>query len=437
MPDTIVAPPPPVSKPATPAPSTPAPKPAESPASTPLKPGESRFQQSIGKLREGLKDATVDGQPQPKAAEAKSEPKQEPPPNRPGATDPKPDAPPKDAAKPEGEKPVVEGEPEKAIDPKATPKGEKLPGPWQLKEKYEKLAKLHEQRAVEAETKLAKLGDYETISKRAQQAEERAKKYEEEIKYLDYSKSEEFQEKYQKPYLDAWAKAEREITQLNVTDAEGNVRKATVQDFLALANMPAGDSDVAAESWFGKSAQRVLRHVDKMRDLSEAQQKALDDARKTGSERMTQQSEASKMAREEASQLWSEHVQADDEKHEFLKPKEEDNEWNEKLEKARSFVEETIKGNAADPKLTKEQRAELIRKKTALRGRAIGFTMRGLEIARLKSQIALKDAEIAEIKAGSPGAGNGRNGNGDVVVTYTDPMERSKAALRQRLQGVQ
>lgn len=425
MPDTIAPPVAPSAPASTTAPAAPSPAPVPTPAPAALKPGETRMSQSLGKLRESLKDATVDGKP--------IEPTPEP--NRPGAVEPaKPDPVAKEPAKPDPAKPVAEGKPPTTPDAKPSdvpldPKTGKPPGSWQLKERAEKLAKVWESRALDAETKLARLGDPEAVTKRLQDAEERAKKLDEEIKYIDYSKSSEFVEKYQKPYLEQWAKVERDITQLTVTDNEGNVRKATVQDFLAIANMPAGDGDAAAEAWFGKSAQRVLRHVDKMRDLSESQQKALEDARKNGSERQTQQTEAVKTAREESYRFLQESIEEDEERHDFLKPKEEDDEWNGALTKSKTFVEEAINSRPSDPKLTSEQRKEMVRKKAALRGRAIGYTMRGVELKRANATIANLQAELAKIKETQPGPGNGSHTSSGVLIT--DPMDRSKARLRQ------
>ena len=104
------------------------------------------------------------------------------------------------------------------------------------------------------------------------------------VRFADYRKSPEFIEKYEKPYNEAWGKAVSEITQLTMQTEDGTPRKATANDLLALANAPLDQLDDLASNWFPKSSARVVRHVEKIRDLAEAQDKALEEAKKGAGE---------------------------------------------------------------------------------------------------------------------------------------------------------
>lgn len=88
--------------------------------------------------------------------------------------------------------------------------------------------------------------------------ERRIAEQEKVIQFADYQSSDEYKSKYETPYTDAFKRALSEFEQLTVTitDADGNqtARKATVNDLLALQNMPLGEVDALAEGMFGKSA---------------------------------------------------------------------------------------------------------------------------------------------------------------------------------------
>lgn len=98
------------------------------------------------------------------------------------------------------------------------------------------------------------------------------------IGFLDYQQSTEFQTKYQKPYQEAYARALRDIKQMEVEQG-GNSRPATEEDLLGLANMPLGAARKAANSLFGDSADEVMYHVRNLKDLAEKQYDALEEAK--------------------------------------------------------------------------------------------------------------------------------------------------------------
>lgn len=300
-------------------------------------------------------------------------------------------------------------------------------GPWKLKKYWEKRAAAIEMERNQLKEKLEKLPNIE----RLEAIDKRNKELEEEIRYHNYAKSQEYAEKYQKPYEEAWTKAMSDLGELEVLAEDGSVaRKATANDLLALARMPLGDARKTANQMFGDSANDVMLHRQRIRDLADAQNKALDDARKTGTERQTQMTEKMKSVQSEVSSMWEKFNREDGEKLEYLKPREGDTEHNAKLEKAKALADEAFSKNATDPRLTPEERAKLVRAHAAVRNRSIAYSTLKLENSRLKAQIKERDDKLKQFEASEPTAGQSGGSNGKPQQAST-PMERA----RQRMQA--
>ena len=121
---------------------------------------------------------------------------------------------------------------------------------------------------LELKRKLDAFGDVEGLRKKHEAAEARARALDEEMRFIDYTKSSEFQDKYQKPYTNAWTRAEADLRELTVALEDGNSRPATVQDLLLLANTPLGEARKLASAMFGDAADDVMAHRRIVRELS-------------------------------------------------------------------------------------------------------------------------------------------------------------------------
>jgi len=357
------------------------------------------------------------------AAPAPSTPPVEPPakPPEPPAKPPEPtkaqEAPkPPEPAKPA--EPPPTGEP-----PEAAPKG-KPPGPWQLKEKFEKMARELSAENLELKRRLDAAGDVDTLRKRHEEAESRWKSLDEEMRFINYSKSAEFQDKYQKPYETAWARAEGDLRELTVALEDGNNRPATVQDLVLLANTPLGEARKLAVAMFGDGADDVMAHRRVIRELADAQNRALQEARKTGAERAKERTAAVQKARYEVETLWQRHHEADTAKLEYLRPKEGDDEWNGKVESAQKFVQQALASNPMDPALSAEQRADVVARQVAVRNRAVAFSALKLHNTRLAAQVADLQKQLDALKASGPS-----NGSGHPTGAAPVPVSRMEAAL--------
>ena len=149
----------------------------------------------------------------------------------PDAEEPKPPgapkSPPKPAAKPDT-KPADAEDPEAKLDDEAKPEGEAKPeekpgpegkpgepekpgktSPWKLVESYKKSNAALQQEIAQLRTTM-KPGE---LPKEHQDKftaiEARNKELEDEIRHVNYSKSKEFAEQYQKPYEEAWTERHR------------------------------------------------------------------------------------------------------------------------------------------------------------------------------------------------------------------------------------
>lgn len=358
--------------------------------------------------------------PKLETAKAQDEP---PPPPEPetdaleGEEAPKPEVKAEDTPPPQDKQPL--------LDEKGKPIDKTKVSPWKLLDQFKGRLTAAEKENIELKERLSKLPDLT----RLEGTEKRNKELEEEIRYQNYAKSQEFSEKYQKPYEEAWTKAVSDLGELEVLAEDGSVaRKATASDLISLARMPLGEARKLANQMFGDSASDVMMHRQKIRDLSDAQNKALDDARKTGDERQVKSAEMHKAITAEVATLWQKFNAEDGEKYEFLKSKEGDDEWNGRLDKAKAMADSAFSQNATDPSLTPEQRTKVIRAHAALRNRAIAYSPMKLQIARLQAQLKERDEKLKQFEDSAPTGGSAGATNGQPQPAST-PMERARQRM--------
>ncbi len=336
---------------------------------------------------------------------------------------------------PEGktdESPATTERPAELLDENGKPIDRKKVSPWKLTEKLNAKNRDLMRELVELKEKMGKATNLDQELKRIESVEARNKELEEEIKYQNYSKSNEFTEKYQKPYEQAWSKAAKELAELEVLDESGAVaRRANPQDLIALANMPLGQARRTATAMFGEAANDVMMHRQRIVDLSEAQREALDTARKSGTDREQQWGIKQQAVAKEVGTLWQQSNSEAAAKVEFLKPKEGDNEWNGALTKAQTMVDQAF-GRIAEvnnPNLPPEERAKIIKSYSAARNRAIAYSAQKVEIARLRKQLAERDGKLKAYEDSEPGAGNGSR-EAAQAVPPGDPMARAMQRLQ-------
>jgi len=295
------------------------------------------------------------------------------------------------------------------------------------------------QKIKEYESKIpaleAKLKEYESkapednkpLLEKLAALEKKTAEYEEELKFTNYVKHPEFTEKYQKPYNEAWAKAVREIEQLAVTQEDGSTRQATPQDVLALANSPLATLDERAEAMFGRSAARVIRHVERIRDLAEAQEKAIADAKTQATEReKTTQLQREQENSYNATVLQKSNAELAAKYPKWFGHEPTDPEGNQAFDKGMKYVNKVFAG---DPALNKEQR---MRGLTVIRNKAANHDRLALHLKNANAQIAELKASLEAYERSEPPTGKAGEASTVKTGNWVDDANAEIEALDKR-----
>lgn len=295
------------------------------------------------------------------------------------------------------------------------------------------------QKIKEYETKLAereaKLKEYESkppednkpLLEKLSAYEKKVAEYEEELKFTNYVKSPEFKEKYEKPYNESWGKAVREIVQLSVTQEDGSSRQATPEDILALANTPLSALDERAEAMFGRSAARVIRHVERIRDLAEAQDKAIADAKNMATER----EKNTKVEREQRDNHIGQILQKTNTDLATKYPKwfgedPADPDGNAVFKKGVEYVDKAFKG---DPSIHPDERTKRI---AIIRNKAANHDRLALHLKNANAQIAELKASLEAYEKSEPAAGKANDASTAKTGNWLDDANSEIEALDKR-----
>jgi len=373
----------------------------------PINPSEPKPGSARAALRAGLEKIA---KPMPEGFNA-------PEPATPPAVTPKSagDEPPAAPAAPDPNAPPAE-----PADPNAPPKPADDPNKGKKPTKdFWKTFDEWKGRATKAETDLAELKkqitpetDRKAFTEKLTNLEKRNAELEEHIRFVDYSKSQEFQDKYVKPYNAAWSRAMEEVSQIKVKDGESE-RPASAQDMLALVQLPLGDARALANQMFGDFANDVMAYRKEIRTIYDAQTAALDEARKSTGERIKQATEQAQHAHAELTKFiadtWTKanaEVQADPDYGKYFKPVDGDEEGNKRLEAGFKFVDQAFAENPMDPKLTPQQRAAAIWRHAKVRNRAAMAGRLVYQNKKLQAQLADLEKKLADYKGSAPPGGS-------------------------------
>jgi hypothetical protein len=315
-------------------------------------------------------------------------------------------------ASPASGSPTAEAPPTPAPTPDDTTPGKKL-SPWKLVDQFKERATKAEARALELE----KLAVPEEVIKQSkaklEELETKVKEMTEELRYTHAEKYDPAIAKAKEDYNKSFTRAMKELKSVMVTDpVSKEPRPLTVNDLAELAFMDLGQATQVAKEVFGELAPYVMDHRNEIRRLWDGQQEALEELKKTGSAREQQRMEEMRKASEELGTFINQtYTQANKEATEdphhghLFKPREGDDEWNSRLEKGFKLVDEAMASGPFDPKLTREQRTEIVRKHAAIRNRAAAFGPLRHRVEVLEKQLADAKSELSQYKETTPPAG--------------------------------
>ena len=309
------------------------------------------------------------------------------------------------------ETPAVPDKPVAAKPPEATPATDaKKPSPWKLVDQFKERATRAEQRILELEKELGPEPERQAKSQRLEAAEKRLQELEQHIRFVDYSKSKEFQDQYQKPYEEAWGRAMSELSEITLEDPNTHQRRSVSnQDLLELVNLPLGRAREIADQVFGPFADDVMTHRKTIKELFDKQHAQLEKAKTEGATREAQVKEKIQKFQSQiqstVKQTWdtvNATILADEQAGAFFKPRDGDEEWNSRLEKGFKLVDQAFAENPMDPRLTPEQRKDIINRHAFVRNRAAGWGPLRNENHRLSKKVSELESELKQYKESTP-----------------------------------
>lgn len=226
--------------------------------------------------------------------------------------------------------------------------------------------------------------------------EARRKELETELSHQNFEKSEEYQQKFQKPFVTALQFAHNEIGQLKVEMEDGTSRPGTKEDFNRLLQVGTGDANKIAIDLFGNAAPEVMAHRRKILELNMLRNQAIEEYKtnreKIEQERLVDQQRQAKTAEE----LWSKTLNEQVEKYpQFFKAKDGDQEGNQILEDGFKLVDLVF----SKAELPLQKRIELT---ATVRNKAAAFDRVAHENKKLSDRIAELENELKGYKESAP-----------------------------------
>ncbi len=310
-----------------------------------------------------------------------------------------------------GEDPDLAGTPAAAAAP-AAPGEKKKINPWTELKTHKQLVAQREAELAELKKLVADPQARAAEVARLQAIEKRNQELEEQIKFVDYAKSKEYQEKYEVPYKAAWERAMGELGELTVADPIKGERAMEPTDLLDVVNMYLSVALAYTKELYGDAAPMVMNYRKELKGLFAAQQQALADAKKSGVEKSTadQTQHQAKMQalQQQAHTQWEQEnarIVANETTGKYFKPVEGNDKINASLEKGYKFVDETMAVNPLNPNLSPEQRADAVRRHAALRHKAASWGRMRMEFESLQKDYQAALGKLKQYEGSVPGTG--------------------------------
>lgn len=397
-----------------PAPVTPSPSPSPAPTS------------AVELENPGLKSAfdeldKLDADPTPPEP-AKEAPSSDKPPE---STAPNKDAP-KEAAKSKTEDDIE-------VPTTRTPKELREWGKSQAKlakDKEKEITRLNE-RLKALESSPRETGREETaVKERLATLEKQLEERDNEVKLFRYERSQEFDDKFQKPYVQGLKAAYALVTGLTVKekgatpDDPPTERQAAQKDFDAVLSLSEGPAWRKAKELFGEDAQIVYTHYQKLFGIKQDADNAISTHRQKAAEQ--EKTDIATRARETEgiSKMWREANDGLQNKYpKWFKPVEGDEEGNKLLENGYQMADSFFTQRAS---MTPQQRVIL---DAQVRNRTAAFPRLVFQLKQARTELEAAKKELQGFKESTPGKPK-RTSDGKFVSTETPRFEDAIDALR-------
>lgn len=297
-----------------------------------------------------------------------------------------------------------------------TEKTEKKINPWKTIKERDTIISQKEKELADLKKMLVDPEARKVEHEKWTKVEQRNKELEEHIKFVDYSKSGEFVEKYQKPYQESWGRAMGELKEVTFSDPlSGEERAMQPADLLELVNMPMVKAREKAEELYGSAANEIMAFRKEIRSLHESQAKALEKAKTEGAKHFEERAAEAKRQQEQiaefSSKTWQEvndAITKNEKSGEYFRPVEGNEEVNGRLERGYKLVDEAMQASPFDPRLTPEQRKKVIERHAAVRARAAAFGRIRYELEQERAAHAAALKKLEAYESSEPGTEAGQ-----------------------------
>lgn len=308
-----------------------------------------------------------------------------------------------------------------------------------------KISKL-EARVRELET--SKPEENSALSEKYKSIERRNQELEAHMAFVDYEQSTDYQTKYFKPYVEAWERARSDLAELKVELPDGQSRPATDEDIRMLAALPLGDRQVKANAMFGDLSSYVMQHVAEIKRLSDAQLKALGDAKKNALAASAEKKRQMTEAHQTKLKLWDQANKELVDKYPVrFAPIEGDTEGNKALAAGQALVQVLFAPEdmtpaevALLPKFARDEIAakgglsqqSTVRLHAIIKNKAAAYDRLSLRMKSLREELAEAKQALKEYEdstpggpgGGSPSAGGSSGGMFDDADAEIDKLAR-------------
>lgn len=254
---------------------------------------------------------------------------------------------------------------------------------------------------VEEATKALK-AEMDSIRKNAEELDT-------EVRYLNYTRSGEYKQKYETPLREAWQTALGDIEGIRVTDEDGTERDANHQDIMVLLNVPVAKAAIIAQETFGPAAPEIMAHRRRLIELTQARDKSISEWKEKGAQREVESKKQLESRQTRSRDLFESQFADYEKTHSQLFGREEgDEDGNKLLDESDRLVRIALKGEGIDADMGYDDKVDLITKaqaQVALRARAYGRER--LRVIRLQQKVAELEKKVGKVRSSEPGQGEG------------------------------
>lgn len=268
--------------------------------------------------------------------------------------------------------------------------------------------------------------------------ETRLKEVEENLRMTAYERSDEYKEKFQKPYVQAYGMGRNKAASMKTVERKNDMdevvqpqRQGTAEDFDAI--MRISDDDTAyeyAEKLFGPKALAVMHYRERVQELHQQSRDAIEDRKakaemyeKEAAEMQKRKADETEAQTRQRAEMFRKAVDEGTKQHpEWFTPEEGDNEGQKVIDAGKAIADSLFTG--INPKTGKPYTTEgMVRFHAFVRNAlaAHGHLQHRMKAAQAK--VAALEAQLAEFKESSTLTDAGRGGESNKSDGLAGPEE--------------